>query len=1186
MNDHKLTTNHQDRRSRALLALHETGLDLASQLDRQSLLSRIITHAADLLNANAGAALYLYHADQNVLRVEAAVGAFSDSVGNTLSPGEGLGGRVFASGKAIIVEDYQHWEGRSKKYEGEPYSAMMGVPLRWGEHVIGVLNVHADREVRTFDEQDIWLAELFAAQAALAINNARLYEAERAAHRRSSLFLEASRALASTLSQEEILSTILEQARTVIPYTTATILIYENEEVETLADVSMIGFEEMQDAFSEKILHHSKAIKTVKNTKRPLIIPDTQQFPGWVKLPETSHICSWMGIPLLAQEKLVGILMLDGDRVGAFTDNHVEVAEVLVSQAALAIQNSRLFTQTQKSLNFNETLSQTSQALITANNYEALLRAFVRPIARRQPTNAILYSLEYDQKGTPTWAASIARIVQEDGIFPHPLGTKYPVKKALANIIQKNPSEIQTIIDINRPGPLIDEVTVQLMWEAGLKVIAIIPLVTYGKQWVGYIAMSWQQPVDFSPEDCQLYSLLAPQMAALVENRHLLEESRQTRERFADIAMSTQDWLWEIDAEGYFTYSSERVSEVLGYSSEELTWLRWHDVLTPAIPDQGSELLDLIGTGEPFNRIAGWLHHKEGDLVCLEFSGKPIFDPRGHLIGYRGVGRDITQQRETEQRELLAYEVGQRLSGVLSVAQLMHEVVTQVQLALDYYHVHIRLFDTKSDRLTVMAGTGKAGQRMEEMRDSISLDAEPSLVAHAARTLNPIVSNDVRNDPHFLQGMFLPETRSEVALPLFRGQRLLGVLDVQATEVDRFGEAEVRNLQGLAAQVSIAIDNAYLFQALEQQAEHLEELVQERTAEIIQERERLNTIVENAGEGIVFTNPSGKIEYVNPAWVDLTGFSFQEAVGNRIKQLFKEVTPAEQIRALLRAVQRKEYWHGELRMQRPDGAEYDAGVSVAPVLDPNGRLVNLVSVMRDISAQKQIERMRSKFVANVSHELRTPITNLKIYQTLIRSGTPEKREAYFNTLANELGRLERLVEGLLDLSRIDRGWIEIHPELINLNEVVMDVLQAQLPRAEERSLQIETDLAADLPSIFVDRELIMQVLINLLANAINYTSVGDQIGVRTRPIEDAGTPRVMVEVWDTGVGIAPHDLPFIFNRFFRGETSKAANVPGTGLGLSITKEIVDLHHGQIKVESKLNKGSRFIVHLPKGARRN
>ncbi len=1173
MSDCKLTTNHQDRRSRALLALHETGLALGSQLDHQGLLSLIITYAADLLNASAGAALYLYHAEQNVLQVEAAVGFLSECVGNVLAPGEGLGGRVFASGKPIIVEDYQHWEGRSPKYKGDFSSrTMLGVPLYWHEQVIGVLNVQADHKLRTFDEEDIWIAELFAAQAALAINNTRLYEAERIAHLRADTFLKTSRAFASTLSQEEIFSTIFEQARTIIPYTTASIIICDGE---TLVDVATTGFEDIQDDVREKLFSRSRAIKTIKDTNRPLIIPDTRQFPDWINLPGTHHIRSWMGIPLLAQEKLVGILMLDGNRAGAFTDDHVEMAEALVSQAALAIQNARLFTQTQKSLNLNEALSKTSRALIAANSYEALLDAFVTPIARRQPTNAILYSLECDPAGRPRYAISIAGIVQEAGMFLQPLGMRYPVKKPLATIISKNASDNRPIIDIAQTDSLIDD--------SGLEANAIIPLVTYGKRWVGYIAVSWSQPFEFSPEDDRLYRLLAPQMAALVENHRLLEESHQSRERFADIAMSTQDWLWEINADGYFTYSSERVSEVLGYSSEEITWFRWYDVLSPVTPDQESELLEFFKAGEPFNRLIGWLRHKEGNTVCLEFSGTPIFDSGEHLIGYRGVGRDVTDQRDTEQRELLAYEVGQRLSGVLSIAQLMHEVVTQVQVALDYYHVHIRLFDPKSNRLTVMAGTGKAGQRMEEARDGISLDAEPSLVARAARTLTPVVSNDVRSDPYFLQGTYLPETRSEVALPLFRGQRLLGVLDVQAIELGRFGKAEVRTLQGLAAQVSIAIDNAYLFQALEQQAEHLEELVQERTAEIIQERERLNAIVENAGEGIIFTSPSGKIEYVNPAWVELTGFSSQEAVGSRVRQLFRVVRPPEQVRELLRAVQKKEYWHGELRMQRPDGAEYDAGMSVAPVLN-NGKLVNLVSVMRDISAQKQIERMRTKFVANVSHELRTPITNLKIYQTLVRSGAPEKREAYLDTLANELGRLERLVEGLLDLSRIDRGGIAIKPELIDVNKLVLDVLQAHLPRAEKRSLQIKTDLATDLPRIFVDPELIMQVLTNLLANAINYTAVGDQVGIRTQTVNDFGSPRVMVEVWDTGVGIAPHDLPFLFNRFFRGETSKATKAPGTGLGLSIAKEIIDLHHGQIKVESKLNEGSRFMVYLPKGVR--
>jgi signal transduction histidine kinase len=283
---------------------------------------------------------------------------------------------------------------------------------------------------------------------------------------------------------------------------------------------------------------------------------------------------------------------------------------------------------------------------------------------------------------------------------------------------------------------------------------------------------------------------------------------------------------------------------------------------------------------------------------------------------------------------------------------------------------------------------------------------------------------------------------------------------------------------------------------------------------------------------------------------------------------------------MLEQLQTGKLWEGETHTWRPDGSEYDAALTVTPVALEEGGRAHIVAVFRDITAQKEVDRMREKFVANVSHELRTPITNLKLFHALLRSGAPERREEYLDTIEQELQRLERLVEGLLNISQIDRGGLELHLEPVDLNGLVQDVMRSHLLRAEGRGLSVELDLRPDLPAVMADRERMTQVAVNLLINAINFTSEGDRIGIRTGLSSEQGAVVATLTVWDTGIGIDPQDLPFVFNRFFRAETAKVEGVPGTGLGLSIVKEIVEMHRGTVRVESTAGAGSAFTVCLP------
>jgi signal transduction histidine kinase len=222
----------------------------------------------------------------------------------------------------------------------------------------------------------------------------------------------------------------------------------------------------------------------------------------------------------------------------------------------------------------------------------------------------------------------------------------------------------------------------------------------------------------------------------------------------------------------------------------------------------------------------------------------------------------------------------------------------------------------------------------------------------------------------------------------------------------------------------------------------------------------------------------------------------------------------------------------------------------------------------------ELDRLKSKFVADVSHELRTPVSNLRLYLHLLERGQADKRERYLSVLSAQTTRLANLIDDILNLGRL-----ELEPGLemlaVDLNEIARHVVDEHAARAEDAGLDLVFVPCQDLPPVRSDRNQLAQVVSNLVGNAINYTETG-RIWVRT----EHGAGRAKLTVADTGRGIDAADLPHVFDRFYRGRSVSQLDVPGTGLGLAIVKEIVDLHGGQIDIHAEPGRGTSFNVWLP------
>ena len=229
---------------------------------------------------------------------------------------------------------------------------------------------------------------------------------------------------------------------------------------------------------------------------------------------------------------------------------------------------------------------------------------------------------------------------------------------------------------------------------------------------------------------------------------------------------------------------------------------------------------------------------------------------------------------------------------------------------------------------------------------------------------------------------------------------------------------------------------------------------------------------------------------------------------------------------------------------------------------------------------QELDIMKSQFVSNVSHELRTPITTIKLYATLLRKGAPERREQFLNALEHEANRQAHLIEEILEVSRIESGRLDLDRAPHALNPLVQASMASREMLAAEKGVGLIYNLSEPGPTVSVDRMRLLEVIDNLIENALWYTFAGGRVSVATGTAETDGHTWATLSVTDTGIGIPQNEIPRIFERFYRGEQPREQQLPGTGLGLAIVKDIVELHEGRVTVESQLGSGSTFTIWLP------
>jgi signal transduction histidine kinase len=259
-------------------------------------------------------------------------------------------------------------------------------------------------------------------------------------------------------------------------------------------------------------------------------------------------------------------------------------------------------------------------------------------------------------------------------------------------------------------------------------------------------------------------------------------------------------------------------------------------------------------------------------------------------------------------------------------------------------------------------------------------------------------------------------------------------------------------------------------------------------------------------------------------------------------------------------------------------------VHLAPVITGEEYLGS-VSVIRDITREVEVDRLKSEFVTNVSHELRTPMTSIKGYADLMLLGAAGQlapdQARFIEIIKSNADRLSLLVNDLLDISRIESGRVQLVMRPTSLVDVIHEVVATLEGRIDDqlKPMTLEADVPPGLPPAWGDRERITQILMNLADNAFNYTDAGGHIVLRAS--HDASHNQIRIEVTDTGIGIAAEDQARLFDRFYRGEDALVLAQSGTGLGLAIAKQLAEMHGGQLSLaRSEPGQGSTFVLTLP------
>jgi len=422
------------------------------------------------------------------------------------------------------------------------------------------------------------------------------------------------------------------------------------------------------------------------------------------------------------------------------------------------------------------------------------------------------------------------------------------------------------------------------------------------------------------------------------------------------------------------------------------------------------------------------------------------------------------------------------------------------------------------------------------------------------------------------------------SVPMTSRDDVIGAIVVVPRREASLKDADRMLLNSVAGVATMAVENSRLFAEVQEFNFHLERMVEQRTRQLVEEERKTAAILASMADGLLVLDADGCVLAANKVAEKMLGFRLEGLEGQRVAgelldsplwRCVSDMAASDELK-LSAAVDLS-------RSSRSDDV-LSIEARSAKMWDEDGQPAGTVIVLRDITALKEIERMKARFMAGVTHELKTPLSVIRVHADNLSNYynrlSKRKKKEMLKTVRKQVALLEQWVEDILDLTRLGASAIDMERRKVDVGMLTDEVLVDLRPLAEAKRIDLRWERPAASFVAVGDRKLVARVVRNLVDNAIKYTPDEGVVEVRVLSEADAEQRYVSIQVSDTGVGIAPVHQDRIFERFYRVDPSRT--VPGTGLGLAIVREIVEAHGGEMRLESTPGEGSTFTVMLPGG----
>ena len=1224
----------QAEREQRLLAeaLSDTAMAVNSSLDLDQVLDRILENIRRVVPHDT-ASITLVDGDN--FRVARHVGfdAFGVAEGISdlrfeLGAHEKYRQWVRETHQPLIIADTARsdlWETR----EGTEWiRSSIWAPIFDGEELAGVISLDS-QQAGFFTPDHAARLGAFAAHAATAIRNAQLFASERQQRTLAEALSDTAATTIGTRDPQAVMERILANLKRVVPHDVANIMLIEGHRARVVREsepASQTGIGWLDRLTFD--VRHNPILQRVIETRQAQIVSDPDAEPDWQPHPETDWLHAYACAPVAREGQVIGFLNVYSRQRDFFTGAHLQHLQAFADQAALALYNAQLFTAERDQRALAEALQDTATIINSTLDLDVVTDRILDNLKRVLPHDSASLMLIED---------GVGRVVRHRGFVERGLGQWL---SDLRMPIDKTPT-LKSMFDTHQPIVIANTATdpdwvpyPQIGW---IRSYAGAPIHREG-QVIGYLQVESAWPNFFTVEHARRLQSFAEQAAIALQNAQLYHDAQQhaaalqsQAQRLALINRVSTHIAHHLELEAIYRAVLLELQDALGASFGGL--ILFEDEKTGRLAlgthpdDQTNQGLTI---GLEGNRSIDHVRATHKPLVSEDVLNDPFFELAWPALRQRGtrtllimplivgddvigtLGLDWVEPRQFTPDELeLVETIANQASVAITKAQLyvaereqrtlaealraaasaisstlhldtvLDRILANVGQVLPHDAANVMLIEDGIARVARGYGYAEhdAGKWIGRLRFAVN---EIPIWQDMLATRRPFAVPDTQADPRWLRFPEEEWIRSTVKAPIVLEGQVIGILHLDSAQPGFFDEADAERLQAFADQAAIAIRNAQLYDAIQHHASELERRVTERTAEVEAQRGQLQAILDSMGEAVIFTR-GRQVTYVNAAFTALFGYDAAALGSPSFAVPDTLLAPDHDAAGLKRAVQQSLLhsgsWRGEIEARRRDGSTFDSALTITLVpglASADG--IAYVAILRDISQDKALQAQKDRFIAHASHELRTPLANVKTRLYLLRK-QPEKLDSHLEVLNRVTDNMTELIENLLDVSRFERGVIPLYQRPVDLHELVEEVIAIQRPEAERKEILLSALLPDSPLMIEADPQRIMQVITNLVINAINYTPDGGKVTIELDPLEpcdEAPQGQVAIRVRDTGIGIPSEMLSQVFEPFIRANEDVAT---GTGLGLTIAREIVHLHRGTIAVDSAPGEGAVFTVTL-------